>query len=613
MAALRAAGDLTDERRLISLELVEPSKGDLHRFDEGTTLSRRAFAVLLEPTSSTTTEVVVAIGTGEVESRRVVEGIHPAIHPDEAVEAEAVIKADPAFLGALAARGIDDVDAVMVDIWSAGNFGTADTEGRVAKGLSWFRNGPTDNGYARPIEGLVALVDLNAMSVLRVDDHGRVPLATDDGNYGPDDVAPLRDDLRPIEIVQPEGPSFELDGFGLRWQRWRLRIGFTPREGLVLHTIGYEDGGRVRPILHRASFSEMVIPYGDPSPTVFFKNAFDIGEHGLGPLTDSLELGCDCLGEIRYLDVSLADSRGEITTLRNAICLHEEDDGLLWKHLDWRTGLGEVRRSRRMVISSIATVGNYEYGFYWYLYQDGTIRSEVKLTGIVHTRGLSPGEEPAHGTVVAPLVSAPVHQHFFNVRLDMTVDGDRNSVYEVQSVADPPGPANPYGNAFHAEERLLGTELEARCTIDPLQARSWRVVNTEVRNGLGQPVGYDLMPGDNVAALAAPDASFRRRAGFVDHHLWVTPFDPGERYAAGEYPNGHPGGDGLPSWTAADRSIEDTNVVLWYTFGAHHVPRPEDWPVMPVVKIGFTLRPRGFFDRNPALDVPPPMSDHCAT
>jgi primary-amine oxidase len=613
VAALRVAGDHTDEHRLISLELVEPSKKDLRRFEDGAALPRRAFAVVLEPASSTTTEVVVDVRTGEIEARQIVDGVHPAIHPDEAVEAEAVIKADPAFLGALAARGIDDVEAVMVDIWSAGNFGTADTEGRVAKGLSWYRNGPADNGYARPIEGLVALVDLNAMTVLRVDDHGRVPLATGDGNYGPDDVGPLRDDLRPIEIVQPEGPSFELDGFGLRWQKWSLRIGFTPREGLVLYTIGYEDGGRVRPIVHRASFSEMVIPYGDPSPTVFFKNAFDIGEHGLGPLTDSLELGCDCLGEIRYLDVSLADSRGEITTIRNAICLHEEDDGLLWKHLDWRTGVGQARRSRRMVISSIATVGNYEYGFYWYLYQDGTIQSEVKLTGILHTRGLAPGEEPAHGTVVAPLVSAPVHQHFFNVRLDMTVDGDRNSVYEVESVADQPGPANPHGNAFHAQERLLRTELEARSSTDPLRARSWRVVNPEVRNGLGQPVAYDLVPGDNVQPFAAPGSSFRRRAGFVDHHLWVTPFDPAQRYAAGPYPNGHAGGDGLPAWTAADRSIEAADVVLWYTFGAHHVPRPEDWPVMPVVKIGFLLRPRGFFDRSPALDVPPPMNDHCAT
>ena len=613
VAALRAAGDLTAGTRLITLELVEPSKADLGRFDAGEPLPRRAFAVLLDPASSTTTEVLVAIAAGAVASRRTVEGVHPAIHPDESLQAEALIKSDPAFLAALAARGIGDVESVMVDIWSAGNFGTADTEGRVAKGLSWYRHGPTDNGYARPVEGLVALVDLNAMTVLRVDDHGIVPLAEQDGNYVPSDVGPMREDLRAIEITQPDGPSFEVDGFGVRWQKWSLRMGFTPREGLVLHTIGYEDGGRVRPVVHRASFSEMVIPYGDPSPTVFFKNAFDIGEHGLGPLTDSLELGCDCLGEIRYLDVSLADSRGEVTTLHNAICMHEEDDGLLWKHLDWRTGLGEVRRSRRMVISSIATVGNYEYGFYWYLYQDGTIQSEVKLTGIVHTRGLAPGEDPVHGTVVAPLVSAPVHQHFFNVRLDMTVDGERNSVYEVQSVADDPGPANPYGNAFHAEERLLRTELEARRSIDPLQARSWRVVNADVHNGLGQPVAYDLMPGDNVAVMAAPDSSFRTRAGFVDHHLWVTPFDAAERYAAGEYPNGHPGGDGLPAWTAADRSIEETDVVLWYTFGAHHVPRPEDWPVMPVVKIGFTLRPRGFFDRSPALDVPPPMSDHCAT
>ena len=613
VAALKAADALTGDTRLISLELVEPSKEDLLRFEGGESLPRRAFAVLLDPASSTTHEVVLSIASGAIETRRQVEGVHPAIHPDESVVAEALIKTDPDFLAALAARGIADVESVMVDIWSAGNFGTADTEGRVAKGLSWYRHGPTDNGYARPVEGLVALVDLNAMAVIRVDDHGIVPLAAKDGNYSADDVGPLREDLRPFEVVQPEGPSFEVDGFGVRWQKWRLRVGFTPREGLVLHTIGYEDGGRVRPVVHRASFSEMVIPYGDPSPTVFFKNAFDIGEHGLGPLTDSLELGCDCLGEIRYLDVSLADSRGEVTTLRNAICMHEEDDGLLWKHLDWRTGLGEVRRSRRMVISSIATVGNYEYGFYWYLYQDGTIRSEVKLTGIVHTRGLAAGEIPAHGTVVAPLVTAPVHQHFFNVRLDMTVDGDRNSVYEVQTVADEPGSANPHGNAFHAEERLLGTELEARRDIDPLQARSWRVANPDVLNGLGQRVAYDLVPGDNVRTFAAPGSSFRRRAGFVEHHLWVTPFDPSERYAAGAYPNGHPGGDGLPAWTAADRPIEGTDVVLWYTFGAHHVPRPEDWPVMPVVRIGFSLRPIGFFDRSPALDVPPPPGEHCAT
>jgi primary-amine oxidase len=609
---LLASGDLATTSRLICLEAVEPSKEDLRRLEGGDGgPQRRAFAVVLEPAAARTSEITVSLTSGEVEARRVVPDVRPAIHPDEAVEAEALIKRDPAFLAALGTRGITDVDLVMIDIWSAGNFGTADTEGRVAKGLSWYRRTPTDNGYARPIEGLVALVDLNAMRVVRVDDHGVVPLAPEDGNYGPNDAGPMRQDLRTIEITQPDGPSFEVDGFALRWQKWHLRIGFTPREGLVLHTVGYEDGGRIRPIVHRASFSEMVIPYGDPSPTVFFKNAFDIGEHGLGPLTDALELGCDCLGEIRYLDVSLADSHGEVRTLHNAICLHEEDDGILWKHVDWRTGSADVRRSRRMVISSIATVGNYEYGFFWYLYQDGTIHAEVKLTGIMHTRGVAPGDTPVHGTLVAPQVSAPVHQHFFNVRLDMTVDGDVNSIAEVQTIADAAGPDNPYENAFHAEERILATESEAQRDIDPLDARTWRVFNPDVMNGLGQPVAYDLVPGENVRVFAAPDSSFRARARFVEHHLWVTPFDPSERYAAGEYPNGHPGGDGLPRWTAANRPIERRNLVLWYTFGAHHVPRPEDWPVMPVVRVGFSLRPRGFFDRSPALDVPPPMGDHC--
>jgi primary-amine oxidase len=199
-----------------------------------------------------------------------------------------------------------------------------------------------------------------------------------------------------------------------------------------------------------------------------------------------------------------------------------------------------------------------------------------------------------------------VHQHFFNVRLDMCVDGIRNSVVEVATETDELGPDNPHGNAFHAVERPLRTELEARREVAPAEARLWRIVNASVRNRLGRPVAYDLVPGHNVASFAARGSSLRRRAGFLDHHLWVTPYDPGERYAAGEYPNQHPGGDGLPAWTAADRPIEDADLVVWYTFGAHHIPRPEDWPVMPVVRIGFSLRPHGFFDMSPALAVAPP-------
>jgi primary-amine oxidase len=255
-------------------------------------------------------------------------------------------------------------------------------------------------------------------------------------------------------------------------------------------------------------------------------------------------------------------------------------------------------------------VHTYEYGFYRGFYQEGTIQLEVKLTGIVSNGAVLPGETPRWGTLVAPQVYGPIHQHFFNVRLDMMVDGPHNSVYEVNTLADAPGPENPYHSAFHTEATLLRSESEAQRIIDPLAGRFWTVVNPSVRNRLGEPVGYRLVPGENVLPFAGPDASVIRRAGFMTRHLWVTRYDPGERYAAGDYPNQHPGGAGLPAYVADDAPLENTDVVLWYTFGAHHVVRPEDWPVMPVAYIGFMLKPTGFFDRNPALDVPRPGSSN---
>jgi primary-amine oxidase len=292
--------------------------------------------------------------------------------------------------------------------------------------------------------------------------------------------------------------------------------------------------------------------------------------------------------------------------------MHEEDYGILWKHVDLFGGTSEVRRSRRLVISFISTVGNYEYGFFWYLYLDGTIECEVKATGIVSTAAAAPGDELRYGTLVDDGVNAMHHQHFFNVRLDLDVDGAANAVYEVESAAEPLGPDNPYGSAFYERRKLFGRESEATGSIDPLTARYWLVTNPESRNRLGQPVAYKLVPGENVRSFAQPGSSLARRAAFAHHHVWVTRYDPSERYAAGEYPNQHAGDGGLPAYVAQDRPLEGEDVVLWYTFGLHHVARPEDWPVMPVHHIGFKLKPVGFFDRNPTLDVPPPEAhEHC--
>jgi primary-amine oxidase len=255
-------------------------------------------------------------------------------------------------------------------------------------------------------------------------------------------------------------------------------------------------------------------------------------------------------------------------------------------------------------VSFVATVGNYEYGFFWHFYQDGTLQCEVKLTGIMNTTALSGGPSE-YGVEIAPSLNAPFHQHIFVARLDMAVDGENNSVYEVNTSGLPMGDQNPHGNAFRAVATLLATEKEAMRSTNAATARFWRIVNRESKNGLGQPVSYRLVPGENCPPFAQPEAAVMKRAGFAANHLWVTPFQADERYPAGDYPNQNPGGDGLPRWTATNRPVDNTDIVVWNVFSHAHVPRPEDWPVMPVASIGFQLKPDGFFPRNPALDVPP--------
>ena len=444
------------------------------------------------------------------------------------------------------------------------------------------------------------------MKVIRVEEYGRWELPQGECNYAADRASAFRRDIKPLDIQQPEGPSFQVDGHQVRWQKWSFVVGFNAREGLTLHHLRYNDAGKDHSVLYRASLTEMVVPYGDPSPAQRRKNAFDVGEYGMGACANSLELGCDCVGLIHYFDADLCTSRGQTLTIKNAICMHEEDYGILWKHTDRRLpDKPEVRRSRRLVISSISTVENYEYGFFWYLYQDGTIQLEVKLTGILSLGAFRPGEQPKYGTLVAPQVYAPNHQHFFNVRLDFDLDGVANSIYQVDVVPDMIDDRNPFSNAFYAQPTLLKTEKEARGHLNLETARTWKIVNPNVKSGVGEPVGYKFIPGDNAFPFAAPEAWWRKRAGFVNYHVWVTPFQENERFGAGNHPNQSTGGDGLIRWTEQDRSIVNTDLVLWYTFSHVHVPRPEDYPVMPTMYIGFVLKPNGFFEVNPALDVPP--------
>lgn len=611
-AILRRSGKVSEEVYFCSMGLQEPPK-EAMECRGGSPLDREVRVILYDQGNGRGVDVIVSLTHQKVRTYAEVDKGQVHLSSAELARAQQLVKADANWQAAMSRRGLSDKDfeLIQVDTWVTGGFEPEAPVGhRLLRGISYRRTHPSDNGYARPIEGVIAYIDLTQDCILWVEDNGVVPLPPTHGNYSPDLVVPLRPDLRPIEITQPEGASFEIDGNDIRWQKWRFRISMHPIQGLVLHTVGYEDEGRLRSILHRAALSEMVVPYGDPGPSHHWKNVFDAGDIGLGRLANSLTLGCDCLGEIHYFDVTYCDAEGHPVTIPQAICLHEEDYGMLWKHTDVRSKTSEVRRSRRLVVSSIHTVGNYEYGLFWYFYLDGSLQMEIKLTGIVQTSAVSPGDDLECLPLIAPQLAAPNHQHLFNVRLDFDLEGVDNSVYEVD-VEPLPRERNPHGNAFAARPTLLANEAMAQRDTDPARNRYWLVVNPNVVNALGQPVGYKLTPGSAPRLIASDDSSVAQRAAFTRHNLWVTAYNSMEKHAAGDYPNQHPGGAGLPAYVAQDRPLDNRDIVMWYSFGLTHIPRPEDWPVMPVEYTGFLLQPVGFFNRNPALDVPPSAHQNC--
>ncbi|RAL47570.1 hypothetical protein DM860_011308 [Cuscuta australis] len=662
VATVRAAGDTPEVRdgmRFIEVVLVEPDKSvvalaDAYFFPpfQSSLLlktkggppiptklpPRRARLIVYNKNTNETSVWVVELAEvhaaargghhkGKVISSKVIPDVQPPIDAQEYADCEAVVKSYPPFIEAMKRRGIDDMDLVMVDPWCVGYHSEADSPNRrLAKPLVFCRtesNCPMENGYARPVEGIYVLVDVQNMEIIEFEDRRLVPLPpvdplrnyTEGGTRGGVD----RSDVKPLHITQPDGPSFRVSGNYVEWQKWNFRIGFTPREGLVIHSVAYLDGSRGRrPIAHRLSFVEMVVPYGDPNDPHYRKNAFDAGEDGLGKNANSLKRGCDCLGYIKYFDAHFTNFTGGVETVENCVCLHEEDHGILWKHQDWRTGLSEVRRSRRLTASFICTVANYEYAFYWHFYQDGKIEAQVKLTGILSLGALQTGESRKYGTMIAPGLYAPVHQHFFVARMNMSVDCKpaeaHNQVVEMNVRVEAEGDENVHNNAFYPEETLLRSELQAMRNCDPFSARHWIVRNTRTLNRTGQPTGYKLVPGPNCLPMAGPEAKFLRRAAFLRHNLWVTQYAPGEDFPGGEFPNQNPRvGEGLASWVKQDRNLEESDVVLWYVFGITHVPRLEDWPVMPVEHIGFMLQPHGFFNCSPAVDVPPPPGCHSET
>lgn len=610
---LHDAGLLGESARIAYLGLLDPPRGH-----EVAAVNRRYRVFLHDLSGLAPKDVVVSATKNAVESAVELDtatmGELPVLEEEFEV-VESILATHPEWLKALAARNLD-VSKVRVAPLSAGVFEYPQEKGRrILRGLAFVQDFPEDSAWAHPVDGLVAYMDVTNKSVDAVLDYGVVPVPAEHGNYtDPALTGPLRETQKPIIITQPEGPSFTVTGGNhVEWEKWSVDVGFDAREGVILHNLAFDDGGRRRSIINRASIAEMVVPYGDPAPVRSWQNYFDTGEYLVGQYANSLELGCDCLGEITYLSPVIADAFGNPRQIHNGICIHEEDFSILSKHSDLWTGSEYTRRNRRLVISFFTTIGNYDYGFYWYLYLDGTIEFEAKATGVVFTSAY-PGKGYPYASELAPGLGAPYHQHLFGARLDMAVDGLSNRVEEEDVVRVPIGAGNERGNAFTRKRTVLATESAAIREADMRSGRTWVISNPESLNRLGDPVAYKLHPQGQPMLLADPASSVAKRATFATKDLWVTQFAEAEKYPTGDFVNQHRGGAGLPSYIKGDRELDGQDIVLWHTFGLTHFPRVEDWPIMPVDSVGFKLRPEGFFDRSPVLDVPasrPAGASHC--
>lgn len=593
---LTRAGKITESTRFPVIELREPPKGEVLSYKSGTRFQREAFLVVYDFRSNQTFEAVVDCSMRRLISWHERSGAQPIYMAKDHEIVMRILKADKEWHAALSRRDLRDCGRIWVDEWLGGDSSISDeNHSRVVRVIPYCSSS-NSHTFGRVIEGLTAYIDVNTEKMLRIVDTGVVIVPKEQVNLNGREIA------APCRTSQPSGISFIVRDHEIEWRNWHFRFAMRPIEGLVLYEIGYKDQGKFRSVLYRASLSEMVVPYADPGPGWFSRNAFDEGQYGMGALVNPLT---DLPPNAVTFCTTLFNSDGTPDETPRAVAVYERDSGVLWRHFDDGTGAIASHRARELVITWFCTISNYDYGFSWIFHEDGTIEMEVAMTGIVEPKAVqrisdnSSDSGIQFGHLVAKNIEAVDHQHFFNFRLDMDIDGPaNNSVIEMDTV---PVQREEHHNAFISKETTFRTEQEARQQLNLESSRKWKIINASVRNALGQPVGYTLVPGENSIPYASPDSSVRKRAGFLDFPFWVTPYDSTQMHAAGDYIERTQNVDGLPIWVAANRSIQNQDIVVWYTIGITHIPRPEDWPVMSVYKAGFKLMPSGFFNKNPQV------------
>ncbi|RTE84175.1 hypothetical protein BHE90_001241 [Fusarium euwallaceae] len=609
-------GCADNEIRFKLIDLAEPPKDTtlLHLHHNGPAPDRRARVYYHLKTGQALLIAIVNLATKRVDKLYDAPNSQGPVDWHEYELINRACNSHPEVLAEVAKLKLPPNARLVNDPWA---FGTDDANERRRLFQCYMyislNDDPEANHYSLPLP-LAPIFDAHTLELVQIE---RLPMGTGDeldpetqpwepakpveysANIIGEDA--FRKDLKPLQVVQPEGPSFKIFGRRVEWQKWSFQLGWTLREGPVLHDVQY-DG---RPLFYRVSMSEMTVPYGDPRSPYHRKQAFDLGDSGFGLTSNSLSLGCDCLGHIAYFSGVRVTADGKPAVMPNVVCMHEIDDGIGWKHTNFRNHKSSVVRNRQLVIQCTATVANYEYILAFVLDQAANIHIEVRATGIVSTMPIRQGLQVPWGTIVAPGVLAVNHQHIFCVRVDPCLDGDRNNTItydECHPVINEPD-LDPFGCAFRVNTTPI--EKPGGYDLDLTKNRTFKIINEARTNAIsGKPHGYKLHAVPSQMLMMAPYTFNFRRGIFTSKPIWVTKYNDDELWASGEFTNQSREDTGLAIWAKRDENVKNEDVVLWHAFGVTHVTRPEDFPVMPVEKFAVSLKPTSFFEVNPSNDVP---------
>jgi primary-amine oxidase len=607
---MRAVGKLDEASQIVSLSLEENSKDRVRNWKPGSPFERHAFAVILR--NGVLSEARIDLGAERLVSWKDVPNRQAALTVDEFVGATDIVKSDSSWRAAMAKRGITNLDNILCFPLAVGPVIDPALAGRRLLNVPCVdRSGSDNNLWGKPIENLLTTIDTVAKSVLSVSDLGVLPAVTDTPSHAWENSGKTRRVPKPVMISAPDGSNVAIEGGMVRWDKWSFHVRLDPRLGAVLSLVRYGDGDRLRDVVYELSASEMFVPYMDPAPTWSFRSYMDIGEYGFGLLSTELRPGRDCPSSAEFLDLTIADPKGQPVGLKGVVCIFERPTGdPLWRHDEVMNGTFEERANTELVVRMAPVVGNYDYLVDYVFDRAGDIDVKVGAYGIDAAKGVASSTladptgkaDTAYGTLVGKRIVAVNHDHYMSFRIDMDVDGTANRLVEDLFVPRRISSDGARRSIWQIDQQTVATE--GPVTI-PLNAAQFRVESTTARNAQGYSTSYQLMPGHGEISLLAADDPVQARAGFSAYALWVTAFSSEEKFAAGSYPNENSDADGLPKWVAAKRPIDGRDLVLWYTVGFRHVPRAEEWPAMPGVWHGFRLRPFNFFDRSPAMDVPP--------